>query len=96
LIAAFNWADDQWRARQGETIINDHVIMPIIMQTTIDVVPIAGMIIIVGDSNGNGAEATMAEAVTLVSDAAARLTAAQSVPDGGPDGDDGSAAIAMQ
>ncbi len=35
-------------------------------------------------------------AVTLVSDAAAMLMAAQSAADGGPDGDDGSAAIAMQ
>ncbi len=42
------------------------------------------------------AEATMAEAVMLVSNAAAMLTAAQSVADGGPDGNDGSAAIAMQ
>jgi hypothetical protein len=41
-------------------------------------------------------EATMAVAVTLVSDAAAMLTATQSAADGGPDGDDGSAAIAMQ
>ncbi len=37
-----------------------------------------------------------AEVVTLVSDAAAMLTAAQSAADSGPDGDDGSAAIAMQ
>ncbi len=42
------------------------------------------------------AEATTAEAVTLVSDAAAPPTAAPSAADGGPDGDDGSAAIAMQ
>jgi hypothetical protein len=34
--------------------------------------------------------------VMLVSDAAAMLTAAQSAADGGPDGDNGSAAIAMQ
>jgi hypothetical protein len=34
--------------------------------------------------------------VTLVSDAAAMLTAAQSAADGGPDGNNGSAAIAMQ
>ena len=37
------------------------------------------------------AKATTAEAVTLVSDAAATLKAAQSAADGGPDGDDGSA-----
>ena len=42
------------------------------------------------------AEATTAEAVTLVSDAAAPPTAARSAADGVPDGDDGSAAIAMQ
>jgi hypothetical protein len=42
------------------------------------------------------AEATTAEAVTLVSDAAALPTAARSAADGGPDGDDSSAAIAMQ
>ncbi len=42
------------------------------------------------------AEATMAEAVTPVSDAAAMLTAAQSVADIGLDGDDSSVAIAMQ
>jgi hypothetical protein len=53
LIAAVNWADDRRRARQGETIVNDHVVVPI-MQTIIDVVPIAGMILVVGDSDGNG------------------------------------------
>jgi hypothetical protein len=42
------------------------------------------------------AEATTAAVVTLVSNTAAMLTAAQSVADGGPDGDNGSAAIAMQ
>jgi hypothetical protein len=42
------------------------------------------------------AEATTVDAVTLVSDAAATLTAAQSAADGGKDGDDGFAAIAMQ
>ncbi len=42
------------------------------------------------------AEATTAEAVTLVSDAAAPLTAALSAADGGPDGNDSSAVIAMQ
>ncbi len=42
------------------------------------------------------AEVSTAEAVTLVSDAAAQLTAARSAADGGPDGDDGSAAIDMQ
>ncbi len=42
------------------------------------------------------AEATAAEAVTLVSDAAPLRTAARSAADGGPDGNDGSAAIAMQ
>ncbi len=41
-------------------------------------------------------EAMPAEALTLVSDAAAMLTAAQSAANGRPDGDDGSAAIAMQ
>ena len=41
-------------------------------------------------------KATMAAAVTLVSDAAAPPTAARSATNGGPDGDDGSAAIAMQ
>jgi hypothetical protein len=47
-------------------------------------------------ATATAAEATTAEAVTLVSYAAATLTAAQSAADGGPDGDDGSAAIAMQ
>jgi hypothetical protein len=47
-------------------------------------------------ATATAAEATTAEAVTLVPDAAATLTAAQSAADGGPDGDDGSAAIAMQ
>jgi hypothetical protein len=42
------------------------------------------------------AEATTEDAVTLVSDAAAPLTAAQSAVDGGPDGNDRSAAIAIQ
>jgi hypothetical protein len=42
------------------------------------------------------AEATTAEAVMLVSDAAAPPTAARSVADGGPVGNDESAAIAMQ
>jgi hypothetical protein len=37
-----------------------------------------------------------AAALTLISDAAAMLTAAQSEADGRPDGNDGSAAIAMQ
>ncbi len=42
------------------------------------------------------AEATMAVAVTLVSYAAAMLTATQSVADSRPDGGGGSVAIAMQ
>ena len=42
------------------------------------------------------AEATTAAAVTLVSDTAATKTATQSVADGGPVGNDNSAAIAMQ
>ncbi len=42
------------------------------------------------------AEAMTAAALTLVSDAAAMLTAAQSAADGGLNGDNGSAAIAMQ
>ncbi len=54
LIAAVNWADDRRRARRGETVVNDQVIVPIIMQTIVDAVPIAGMIVIIGDSNGNG------------------------------------------
>jgi hypothetical protein len=41
-------------------------------------------------------EATTVAALTLVSDAAAMLMAAHSAADGGPDGDDGFAAIAMQ
>jgi hypothetical protein len=43
-----------------------------------------------------GAEATLAAAVTLVSDAAAMPAATQSAADGGPVGGDESAAIAMQ
>jgi hypothetical protein len=42
------------------------------------------------------AEATTAEAVPLVSNAAATFMAAQSAANGGLDGNDGSAAIAMQ
>ena len=42
------------------------------------------------------AEATTAAASTLISNAAATLMAAQSAADGRPDGDDSSAAIAMQ
>ena len=42
------------------------------------------------------AEATMAVAVTLVSDAAATPTATQPAVDGGPVGDNESVAIAMQ
>jgi hypothetical protein len=42
------------------------------------------------------AEATTVAGLTLISDAAAMLTAAQSAADGGPDGNNGSAAIAMQ
>ncbi len=42
------------------------------------------------------AEATTAAASTLVSDATAMLMAAQSAADGGLDGNDGFAAIAMQ
>ncbi len=42
------------------------------------------------------AEATMAVAVTLVSDAAAMPTATQSAADGRPVGDNDSAAITMQ
>jgi hypothetical protein len=42
------------------------------------------------------AEATMAAVVTPISNTAATLTATQSVANGGPVGDDGSAAIAMQ
>ncbi len=38
----------------------------------------------------------MAAASTLVSNAAAMLTAAQSAADGGPDGNDGFAVIPMQ
>jgi hypothetical protein len=52
-IAVVNWADDQWRARRVETVINDHVVVPI-MQTIVDIVPIAGMIIIIGDSKDDG------------------------------------------
>ncbi len=43
-----------------------------------------------------GAEATTAEAVTLVSNAAATLAATQSAANGGPVGGDESAAIDMQ
>jgi hypothetical protein len=45
---------------------------------------------------GTAAEATMVAAPTLVSDAAVTLTAAQSAADGGPDGDNGFAAITIQ
>ncbi len=41
-------------------------------------------------------EATTVEAVMLVSNAAGTLMATQSAADGGPDGDNSSAAIAMQ
>ncbi len=95
-IAAVNWADDQRRVRQGETVVEDHVVVPIIMQTIVNVVPIAGMIIILGDSDGDGGGGNDGRGGDAVSDAAATLTAAQSAVDGGPDGDDGSAAIAMQ
>ncbi len=42
------------------------------------------------------AEVTMVAAPTLLSDAAAMLTAAQSAADGEPDGNNGFAAITMQ
>jgi hypothetical protein len=41
-------------------------------------------------------EATMAEMVMLVSDAALMLMTTQSAADGGPNGDNGSAVITMQ
>ncbi len=47
-------------------------------------------------ATATAAEATTAEVVTLVSNAAAMLMATQSAANGRPDGDDGSAAIAMQ
>jgi hypothetical protein len=77
LIATVNWADNQWRARQGETVIDNHVVVPI-MQTIVTVMPITGMIVVIGDSNGKGGGGNDGGA------------------NGGPDGDDGSAAIAMQ
>ncbi len=54
LIAMVNLADDRWRARQGETFVDNHVVVPIIMQTIINVVPIMGMIVVIGNSDGNG------------------------------------------
>jgi hypothetical protein len=42
------------------------------------------------------AEAMIAAASTLIANTAAMLTDTQSAADGGPDGDDGFAAIAMQ
>ncbi len=53
-IATVNWADNWRRVRRGETVVNDHVVVPIIMQTIVNVVPIVGMIVVVGNSNGNG------------------------------------------
>ncbi len=47
-------------------------------------------------ATATAAEAMMVEVVMLVSDAAVMLMAAQSAAKGEPDGDDGSAAIAMQ
>jgi hypothetical protein len=47
-------------------------------------------------SSSPPARRTAPGACLAVSDATATLTAAQSVADGGPDGNDGSAAIAMQ
>ncbi len=70
--------------------------MPIIMQTIVKVVPIAGMIVVVGTSDGDGGTGNDGRGSDTCSDAAAALTAAQSAANGGPDGDGGSVAIAMQ
>jgi hypothetical protein len=56
----------------------------------------AMMIESVAATVATGAEATTVAEVTLVSDAAATLAATQSAANGGPVGDDESAAIAMQ
>jgi hypothetical protein len=53
-IAAVNWAGNRRRARQGETVVNNHIVVPIIMQTIVDIVPIAGMIVAIGDGDGDG------------------------------------------
>ena len=62
VYAVVNWLDDQRRARQGETVVDDHVVVAI-MQSIVDIVPNAGMIIIVGDGdggdNGRGSDACL-------------------------------------
>ena len=52
-IAVVNWEDSQRRAIQSETIINNHVVVPI-MQTIVNVVPIVGMIVVIGNNNDSG------------------------------------------
>ena len=51
-ITTVNWADDRWRVRQGETVVDNLVVVPI-MPTIVDVLPIARMIIAVGGGGGN-------------------------------------------
>jgi hypothetical protein len=41
------------KQKRGGTVVDDHVLVPI-MQTIIDVMPIAWIIIIVGDGDGGG------------------------------------------
>ena len=43
--------EQKWQ--QGGTVVDNHVVIPI-MQTIIDAMPIAQMIIFVGDDNGDG------------------------------------------
>ena len=72
-IAVVNWEDSQRRAIQSETVIDNHVVVPI-MQTIVNVVPIVGMIVVIGNNddsggsgggnNGGGGDAAAAEATT--------------------------------
>jgi hypothetical protein len=66
------------------------------MQTTVDVVPIAGMIVVVGNSNGDGDRGKDGGGSDACLQCCSNADDAQSVADGGPDGNNGSAAIAMQ
>ncbi len=49
-----------------------------------------------GSAGSNGGGVNTRKSILVVSDAATMLTAAQFAADGGPDGEDSSAAITMQ
>jgi hypothetical protein len=97
LIAMVNWADNCRRAIQGETVIDNRVVVPIAHHADN-----CRMIVVLGNSDGNGDgdgdgnRGNNSGGGDAVSDAAVTLMAAQSAANGRPDGNNGSAAIPMQ